>query len=323
MSATSKRLLSFLWDSWCLASLIGIWPRFIEPKLLFTTSLKLPMRGIPKGHRGIRLVQLSDLHFHPKVSERFLRKILKKIDRFQPDLIFLTGDFLCRSELLNRSALSQFLRSLSATKGIFAVPGNHDYSKYFFVNDEGHYDCESKALSLPAAIFNQLLLKRKIATGQHAQKTTAVPFHPDLATLLQDAKVTLLQNKTQGVEIDGVKLNITGLGEWMAGKCDPERAFRNYDSRKGGIVLVHNPDALPKLSSFPGELILSGHTHGGGVRIPGIWQRLIITEQCKYIKGLYKIGEKLAYVSRGLGCMPVFRFACPPELVCITLESPS
>jgi predicted MPP superfamily phosphohydrolase len=323
MSTASKRLLSTLWDAFCLTSLIGIWPRFIEPKLLFTTSLKLPMRGIPKGHRGIRIVQLSDLHFHAKVNDRFLRKILRKIDKFQPDLIFLTGDFLCRSELKTRTSLSQFLRGLSATKGIFAIPGNHDYSKYFFVNSEGQYDCESKALSLPSTVLHQLLRKKKRATGQHTQKANSIPFHPDLATLLQDAKVTLLQNKTQGVEIDGIKLNITGLGEWMAGKCDPERAFRNYDSRKAGIVLVHNPDALPTLVNFPGELILSGHTHGGGVRVPGIWQRLVITEQYKYIKGLYKIGEKLAYVSRGLGGLPTFRFACPPELVCITLESPS
>lgn len=320
MAVIPKRLLTSLWDAWYLASIVGIWPRFIEPKLISTTTLKLPMRGIPKGHRGIRLVQLSDLHLNAKVSGRFLRKILKKIDSFHPDLIVLTGDFLCRSELTARSNFSQFLRGLSATKGIFAVPGNHDYTKYFFVNDEGHYDCETKPPS-PFTSTLLRLLRRRTVTGRHAQKTDGISFHPDLANLLQDAKVTLLQNKTQGVEIDGVKLNITGLGEWMAGKCDPERAFRNYDTKKGGIVLVHNPDALPTLSDYPGELILSGHTHGGSVNIPGVWQRLVLTEQHRYVMGLYRIGEKQAYVSRGIGSPTAFRLGCPPELVCITLES--
>ena len=102
------KLSQRLWDLWCIGSVVGIWPRFIEPNLIKTNTLNLTIPSLPEELIGFKIVQFSDLHFHSKMPDFFLNKIIKKIRKINPDLIVFTGDFLCRSVLEDKDGSRKY-----------------------------------------------------------------------------------------------------------------------------------------------------------------------------------------------------------------------
>ncbi|HEY1013039.1 MAG TPA: metallophosphoesterase, partial [Herpetosiphonaceae bacterium] len=85
----------------------------------------IPVAGLPAGLDGLRIGQLSDMHFGPWYSRRCLAAALAALRREQPDLIALTGDFIDRVGALPE--LGRLLAGLSAPLGVWACLGNHDY----------------------------------------------------------------------------------------------------------------------------------------------------------------------------------------------------
>lgn len=301
------------WDYLCAFSLVGIWPRFVEPTLLSVTRLEIPVKNLS---RELTLVQLSDLHFHEQVPDRFLQKILKKLEELRPDLLVFTGDFLCFGQLPDKERLKAFLKGCKAPKGCFAILGNHDYAQGVSFNEAGDYDLLERR---PGAVLAGLkrLFHGIVPTGHITDRAKAVPFNQELMELLSETPFRLLHNET--VFHEG--LNICGLGEYMLGRCQPEIAFRDYQKDSPGIILSHNPDSIPLLEKFPGELILSGHTHGGQINLPWLWKRFTILENAKYARaGIHLADSKKIYISRGFGSVVPFRFNSVPELVHITLR---
>lgn len=311
-------LLSKIWDLACCLSIIGIWPRFIEPNMLSINRLRIKI-PLPKELQGFTLLQFSDLHLH--AANRFTDKILRKIQELRPDMILFTGDFLCFGELADKQGLQRFLNSLSAPYGCYAILGNHDYAQAVSFNEAGDYDTLSQK---PYALLKGLkrLWGKLIPTGRVTERARAVPLHQELVALLKKSPFELLHNQTKTVPVKGSALNVTGLGEYMLGRCDPAIAFQGYNPSYPGVVLAHNPDSVPLLEPYPGDLILSGHTHGGQINLPGIWKKYTVMENLAYAKaGLYCLGKKWLYVSRGVGSVLPFRLRSIPELVHITLEA--
>ncbi|MDB6080928.1 MAG: ykuE, partial [Chlamydiia bacterium] len=64
-----------LWDLWCIASIIGIWPRFIEPNILVNSNHTLPITMLPKELNGLTIVQISDLHYSSYTRSTFLKRV--------------------------------------------------------------------------------------------------------------------------------------------------------------------------------------------------------------------------------------------------------
>lgn len=318
MTVKRSSLLSHLshaaWNGFCLLSVVGIWPRFIEPRLIFSTRLNLPFKFREK-QKELTVVQVSDLHHSQDVSDAFLQKLTKRIRLARPDLILFTGDFLCRGNLSDRDRLSKFLKGLNAPMGSYAVLGNHDYEQPLTVNAEGDYDIEVDHASPASKIFTRLFMQPKL-TGKVTERARKLAPQIDLLDLLREAGVRLLNNSTVQA---GETLNITGVGEHMAGQVDVKKAYKDYNPALPGILLAHNPDALSQLENAPSELILCGHAHGGGVNLPWLWKKLTALENPRFKKGLHPINQKNVYVSRGLGAIMPFRFNAVPELVVIKL----
>lgn len=293
----------------CIFSVLGIWPRFIEPYLLKTTHIKLPL-----VKEKFKIVQISDLHFHGGMQKKFLSKTVNRINEEMPDLIAITGDFLCHGYMYDSGQLEKFLKALKSRLGVFAVLGNHDFNVALSINKEGDYDAISKISSPFLSGMTRLLRKPKLTGIATVRASLALP-HSGLLQVLKDSSVTLLNNETLQVG----PINLTGLGEWMAASTDPEKAFKSYDPNKPGVILVHNPDAVQQLASFPGQLILSGHTHGGQINLPWLWKRFTAMENPLFKKGKYLLAEKLLYISGGIGGVTPFRFNTLPEIVSISL----
>jgi hypothetical protein len=86
------------------------------------------------------------------------------------------------------------------------------------------------------------------------------------------------------------------------------------------ILLAHEPDILPDIARYNVDLMLSGHTHGGQVRIPFMPLLDLPVYGRHYVEGLFRYGPTQLYVNRGIGAVGVpFRFRCPPEITVITL----
>lgn len=313
--------MSLLVDFLAVCSIVGIWPRYIEPRTLKITELEWKLEKKEEHLEGLKIVHLTDLHFNEKTSQKFLDKIVRRVCRLKPDLILFTGDFLCYSQLDHAEKLASFLCRLEAPLGSFCSLGNHDYAKYVTLNPEGVYDLlppPNPLLGIWKGIST--LFSSSVTGTQVAEKVLSVSVNEELCALLRRTPFKLLENATVTLPIG---LNLSGLGDLALGRCRPHTAFAGYNPEFPGIVLSHNPDSLPALMEYPGEWILCGHTHGEQIHIPwpkwgrSLSQKLARLQNHAYTRGLFTLANhKKMYVNRGLGCHKPFRLFSPPE-VCL------
>lgn len=316
MTSKKNRVVSTLWNTWCIASIVGIWPRYVEPTLV--TTKRIPLE-LGKARLGIRVLQISDLHYSRSLKTSLLERILNKVKFLNPDLIVFTGDLINRSYLEDKHRLTCFLKKLKAPLGCFAILGNHDYSEPVTIDQSGIYTLLRKETH-PLLKGFQRILSAPTPKGIRSAGAEAVRPHKELTELFQECGFRLLQNESAVISSKGRALNLVGLGDYMTGHFQPDKAFSSYDEELPGIVLAHNPDAAPHLLSYPGDLILSGHTHGGQVNLPYLWSRFIRLENPQYKNGLFHVGDKILYVNKGVGGGIHFRWFAPPELTLLELQ---
>ena len=136
---------------------------------------------------------------------------------------------------------------------------------------------------------------------------------------LQKAGIRVLVNESASLEHGCRPVAVVGLGDLWAGSFDPEAAFHDVSSSDFTIALSHNPDTLSRLRDFSANLILCGHTHGGQVCIPLAGPPILPVEDKRFSAGVYRIGDQIAYVNRGVGLLRRVRFNCRPEIACIDI----
>ncbi len=310
------KLARVAWDLWCCCSLIGLWPRYIEPRWLSTSRWQQSLVGLDPALDGFKVLQLSDLHLTSETSSRYLSRIARKVAHWKPDLIVFTGDFIsyARLEPSDADRLGTFLQELKAPHGCYAVLGNHDYEKYVTKVGRDHYVvAEPPEHPIWCSVSRIFGLRPFIPK----EPLPELQIHPELEALLKETDIHLLENRT--VQIAG-RLNLCGVGEHWVGRCWPHKAFADYNPAYCGLVLAHNPDAVPALESYPGQLILCGHTHGGQVNLPWLWKKLTPLDNPIYKSGCVTLGDKQVYTNRGLGGPLSFRWFSPPEILQLTLR---
>lgn len=138
----------------------------------------------------------------------------------------------------------------------------------------------------------------------------------DFHLLLNQAKKIKLINKSS--------IYIIGIDDAMLGKPDIEKALQNVPNDSYKILLSHAPDLADQAHPYGIELQLSGHSHGGQIKIPFLGALVTPPYGEKYKEGYYTIGRNrplTLYVNRGLGTTRLpFRFLSRPELTIITLS---
>jgi predicted MPP superfamily phosphohydrolase len=150
-----------------------------------------------------------------------------------------------------------------------------------------------------------------------------------VTSLLRDAGITVLTNEVSSIDVRGAAVLIGGV-EWNLSSPAAALTFRAMarPSAQVRLLLCHTPDgAFLARPADRIDLIISGHTHGGQVVIPGWGPPLALTNVPRAVAagGLHKINQQQLYVSRGAGfergVAPPLRFCCPPELTVLTLRS--
>jgi uncharacterized protein len=160
-----------------------------------------------------------------------------------------------------------------------------------------------------------------------------------ISRVLTQANITVLENRWTTV----AGLAIAGTGDLWRGPYEPERIFTSIRGRKPTLLLAHNPDGFWPLKEERIDIQLSGHTHGGQVRL-GSWAVLGLSEPFWPIlsevvgerrlnkvvpktltrtnswAGRFRQGDNQLYVSRGLGRFRRLSIGCPPEVTFFELE---
>lgn len=145
---------------------------------------------------------------------------------------------------------------------------------------------------------------------------------PDIITnALKQAGVRVLRNEGITIQRGRDAIYLAGIDSAWGGTPLPIAAFEKRRGELVNIVAVHEPDYIRTLvPGFPVDLQLSGHSHGGQIRLPLIGPLILPPMGEIYHMGLYRVGSAQIYTTRGIGTIHVnARFNCSPEVTAITL----
>lgn len=143
--------------------------------------------------------------------------------------------------------------------------------------------------------------------------------------VMEGSDFILLDNSSYKIDLgNNQKINIIGIDDLLLGSPDIQKASQNINKDNYNLFLSHAPDVADQLEKYPIDLQLSGHSHGGQVKIPFIGAPLTPPYAKKYIKGMYDIeGNKRMklYVNVGLGTSQLrYRFLNVPEITVFTIN---
>ncbi len=141
-------------------------------------------------------------------------------------------------------------------------------------------------------------------------------YHKDSRYIKRSFKkhgIKILENSNEKIDIEGSPLYIAGISDMQTTKIDLNKAL--FGTKKPIILVSHSPDITP-LAKSRVNLILSGHTHGGQIRVPFYGAVIVPSKYGKRYEAGYK--ENSVYISYGLGTSIIkARFNCMPEIVVI------
>jgi predicted MPP superfamily phosphohydrolase len=145
-----------------------------------------------------------------------------------------------------------------------------------------------------------------------------------VARALKQASCEVLIDALDCLEYRGAKLWLVGVDDLLYGTTDVNHLMRNLPREAPKVVFSHNPDFIEEfaLKNRHIDLMISGHTHGGQIRLPLVGAPQISSDYGQqYAIGLNRKGSMQVYTTRGIGTILLpARFDCPPEIVLYTLR---
>ena len=242
------------------------------------------LRRLPKAFQGLRIAQVSDIHYDEFTEPYFVREIVRRVNALHPDIVVLTGDFVTDGPLPRSVGARLSYPCAEILSGIqcpyrFASLGNHD------------------TLVGSAVVVDALKVH-----GIPTLVDSYLPFERDGSRLWFAGLRSSLEDTP----------NLSDAVPRRAGPLEPV------------ILMAHEPDYALQVVKYGGvDLMLSGHTHGGQIRLPfiGTPRPMLAKGGRRFVHGHFNVGPMQLYVNRGIGTVKVpVRFLCPPELTLITLQ---
>jgi predicted MPP superfamily phosphohydrolase len=137
---------------------------------------------------------------------------------------------------------------------------------------------------------------------------------------LEAVGVRVLRNEAAVVETGRGQLWIAGIDEAIMARADPAATFAGVPPGAAVLALWHEPDYAEASAALGAFAQLSGHSHGGQIRIPGFGPIVLPAGGSRYVMGLNDADGMPVYTTRGVGVfMPPIRFNCRPEVTLVTL----
>ncbi len=249
------------------------------------THRSIELKRLSPALDGLRIVQISDIHYEQYTEPSYARQVVAEVNRLAPDLVLLTGDYVSEG------------------------PMPKAYGA------KSSYPCAEILSGIKCP-------QRWCVLGNH----DAVVGAEIVTDALQTHGLPVLANPYVPFERDVARLWIAGVKD--IGESNPNlhlAAPHTLQTANEPVILMgHEPDYADTVVKHGGvDLMLSGHTHGGQVRVPLIGALYLPPYGRKYVEGHFHLQNDLQlYVNRGIGAVGVpFRFDCRPELTLLTLRS--
>ena len=262
----------------------SIYVHKIEPNWLEITNNTIELPKLDRAFNGYRIVQITDLHAGDGIDRHQLERVVEAVNAQNPDLVVITGDHISRKPRQHIELLDT-LAKLHPRDGTFSVLGNHDV-----YND-------------PAPI--------RVAIKQAG------------ITLLENSIHTITRDRPNAVP-SRATLHLAGVGDVFAQQDKLDRVLAQLPATGAAIMLAHEPDFADETAATRRfGLQLSGHSHGGQIRIP-FYAGYLPELARNYPIGRYQVGDMVQYTSRGIGMIKIHaRFNCRPEISVFNLVSSS
>ncbi|PEC57014.1 phosphoesterase [Bacillus cereus] len=258
---------------------------YVQNNVISITKVNIKSTKIPSTFKGFKILQISDLH-NKKFGDN-QETLIQKVKVENPDIIVITGD-LIDSKSYDAEVSMELIRELVKEYPIYFVTGNHE--KW-----SGKYN--------------------------------------DLEKELKKHHVTVFRNEHITIQKEEQKINLLGIDdpEFVTGNRDKGNVVKDEISKAKfemqpdtfNILLSHRPEFLTEYANEKIDLVLSGHAHGGQIRLPFIGGLVAPNQGVfpTYTAGLYEIQNTSMVVSRGLGNSIISqRIFNRPELVVVQLN---
>lgn len=240
-------------------------------------TVPVSVDGLPKELKGLKIVQISDIHAGSFDNPEAVREGIKIALGSKPDIIMFTGDMVnYRAEEFN--PYFDLFKQLNAPLGVYSILGNHDYSDYLDWPTEDAKRKDFEQLKRHHEKLGWRLLLNENTILRHNSVDFALAGSENWSTRLRFTKYGDLSKTMKGLENKSIPLK---------------------------ILMTHDPthwDAEIRPGYPDVNLTLSGHTHGMqlGIEIPGLkWSPAQYLY--KQWAGLYREGNQYLYVNRGFG----------------------
>jgi predicted MPP superfamily phosphohydrolase len=264
-----------------LAALAGADSLFVEPNALQARQVNILLKRLPEAFDGFRIAQISDIHYGPYMGQAGVERAVRLAQSFNPDLLALTGDFVSHP----------WNRGNGRAGALFIEP------------------CADALAQFKGARMVAIL-------GNHDHFNGAKIVEDGL----RERGIPVPRNASFPLERGKDRIWIAGIDDAWVGAADLHRALRGIPANEATILLAHEPDFADLAASSSVDLQLSGHSHGGQVRLPGFGALVLPPMAHKYPVGLNRVGALQVYTNVGLGVInPPVRFLCPPEVTFLTL----
>ncbi|MDP2692454.1 MAG: metallophosphoesterase [bacterium] len=273
-------------------TLLVIYGSFIEPLFLITNyqDVEIKLNG-----NTVRALVVSDIHVGDYNKRKEIKKIAQRIVSLEPDIVFIVGDhILATYKEDDRLDYLDELKIVASTIPTYAVYGNHDYGI------GGGEDNIQKRYRLPN--------KSK-----------------EVKDKLESVGIRFLVNETEKININESEFLLFGGDEYLTSNLDfssfaqMQEKYPNLPS----IALIHNPAGIYAVGDNKVNLVISGHTHGGQVRLPfiGNIMKIEIAIPKEWYQGLNKYNNTQLFVTSGVNESSArSRLFNPPEVVLLNIH---
>ncbi|MBQ6324097.1 MAG: metallophosphoesterase [Bacilli bacterium] len=267
-----------------LILIIGIFSAIFFYYTTYISTVKVSIKEeriinkkIPTSFNGLKIIQISDLHYGSTMFNEDLKKIVKQINKRKPDLVVFTGDLISNEYKISnkeQEKLSTELKNINASLGKYAIFGDEDK--------------EEIGVILTQAEF----------------------------TILKNESELIYNNSNDAILLIGLSSNIKKEQDIDKGYSYFKEETHNADIYTI-TLLHEPDQVDNILTSYKTDLFLAGHSHNGLIRIPFINKALFKFDGAKkYDQSYYKINDSTLYISSGLGTnkKSSIRLFCRPSI---------
>ena len=261
----------------------------IDGNRFVTVRKEFALSGLSKE---CRFVLLSDLH--NKVYGTKNDKVIEAIRRINPDFIVLAGDLVTSQLREDMTPGIELLRTLRQDYRIYYGLGNH----------------ESKMRQRPDQFGDKYDRLIRAVSGKNV-------------SVLKNEAVFLPE---YNLKITGLDLDLNYFGHFKVQKMKPgylQETLPECEKEKCNILIAHNPDYFAEYAQWGADLVLSGHVHGGIMRLPLLGGVIAPSYKIfpEYDGGVFRTGSAAMLLGRGMGSHTIpLRFFNPAELYDVQLK---